>query len=473
MALVYIIIGVILFYLLSKVHKKTRPHSSNYITTPKVVTSIKTRVKSYDISGIEINDDFKLALSLIEDHGESIYITGKAGTGKSTLLKYFRSTTKKNIVVLAPTGLAAINVDGQTIHSFFKFPPKLIEPNKVRPLRDKEVVRKIDTMIIDEVSMVRADLMDGIDLSLRLNRNSNLPFGGIQMVFIGDLFQLPPIIKDKELKEYFVTHYSDSYFFGAKVFNAININMLELNKVYRQTDNEFIHFLNMIREKKINNNSLTEFNQRVISDLDYDRDSYVTLTPTNAIANEINQDYLDKIELQEFSYWARKEGKFDASAYPTEAELKLKVGAQVILLKNDRDKRWVNGTICKISNLSSSQIFVNIDGYKYEVTKEVWENIEYYFDREKNKIEEKVIGFFEQYPIKLAWALTIHKSQGQTFTNVIVDMGNGAFAHGQTYVALSRCTSLEGLKLKRPLEYRDIILDQSVYRVQEIFRRVN
>ncbi|RJQ59275.1 MAG: AAA family ATPase [Stygiobacter sp.] len=474
MTLVYVIIGIIVLYLIFKPAKRVNTYSSGYVrTAPRIQPSWKTRIKSYDITGIEINDDFKLALSIIDGDGKSIFITGKAGTGKSTLLKYFRATTKKNIVVLAPTGLAAINVDGQTIHSFFKFPPTFIEANKIRPLRDKEVVKKLDIVVIDEVSMVRADLMDGIDLSLQLNRNNNLPFGGVQMVFIGDLFQLPPIVKDQELKEYFAEHYGSPYFFSAKVFNKINIHMLELNKIYRQTDNEFIGFLNQIREKKINGISLTKFNQRVKPNGEYDRNSYVTLTPTNAVANEINQEYLERINSQALMYYAHKEGKFEVNAYPTEEELKLKVGAQVILIKNDKDKRWVNGTICKISNLSSSQIFVNIEGHTCEVKRELWENIEYYFDREKNKIEERIIGSFEQYPLRLAWALTIHKSQGQTFSKVIVDMGNGAFAHGQTYVALSRCTSIEGLILRKPLEYKDIILDDTVYKAEEIFNKIN
>ena len=224
MTFVYIIIGLIVLYLLFKPTKKSRTYSSGYVSPlPRITPSYKTRIKSYDLSNIEINDDFKLALSSIENNGKSIFITGKAGTGKSTLLKYFRSTTKKNIVVLAPTGLAAINVDGQTIHSFFKFPPRLIEQNKIRPLREKDVVRKLDVMVIDEVSMVRADLMDGIDLSLKLNRNNNLPFGGVQMVFIGDLFQLPPIVKEKELKQYFEEHYQSPYFFSAKVFDKVDL----------------------------------------------------------------------------------------------------------------------------------------------------------------------------------------------------------------------------------------------------------
>ncbi|MGD8778133.1 MAG: DEAD/DEAH box helicase [Ignavibacteria bacterium] len=448
------------------------PNTANTIT-PRYISSPKTKVKSYDISNIEINNDFKLAVDIIEKNSSSIFITGKAGTGKSTFLKYIRATTEKNIVVLAYTGLAAINIDGQTIHSFFKFPHTFIDPDKVRPLYDKGVIKKLDLMIIDEVSMVRADLMDGIDTSLRLSRKNNLPFGGVQMVFIGDLFQLPPIVKGKELKEYFEEHYGSPYFFSAKVFNKITIQMLELNKIYRQTDNELIEFLNRVREKKINGDLLSKFNKRVVFNNTNNRDSFVTLTPTNAIANNINQEYLGKINSHEYVYCAYKEGKFDVGSYPAEEKLKLKVDAQVILVKNDTDKRWVNGTICKISRLSPSQIFVNIDGYIHEVKKEIWENIEYFFEREKKKIEEKVIGVYEQYPIKLAWALTIHKSQGQTFSKVIVDMGNGAFAHGQTYVALSRCTSMEGLLLKRPLKYKDIILDDAIYKAQDIFNKIN
>jgi ATP-dependent exoDNAse (exonuclease V) alpha subunit len=418
-----------------------------------------------DLNSIEINEDFKSALDLIERQNKSVYVTGKAGTGKSTLLKYLKATTPKNVVVLAPTGLAAINVGGQTIHSFFRFPPKLIKSEDIRPSRKAALYQKLDAVIIDEVSMVRADLMDGIDYSLRINRKRpNDPFGGVQMIFFGDLFQLPPIVKGKDLEDYFNEVYGAPYFFCSKVFRSNSIRCVELRKIYRQCDDAFIKILNSIREKRLTPNVLQTLNSKVVPSLEkLVRGDYVTLTTTNQAAIEINESFLDTIKEKEYEYQANIQGKFEENDYPTEATLKLKKGAHVMLLRNDPMKRWVNGTLATISNLSTDRISIDIDGSRYEINNETWKKVEYYYDREEKKIEEKVIGSFEQYPIRLAWAITIHKSQGQTFHKIFIDLGSGAFAHGQTYVALSRCTSFDGLNLRRPVESRDIIFDPRVY----------
>jgi len=418
-----------------------------------------------DLNSIEINEDFKSALDLIERQNESVYVTGKAGTGKSTLLMYLRATTKKNVVVLAPTGLAAINVGGQTIHSFFRLPPKLIKLEDIRPSRKAPVYQKLDAVIIDEVSMVRADLMDGIDYSLRINRKRlNDPFGGVQMIFFGDLFQLPPIVKGKDLEDYFNEVYGAPYFFCSKVFRGNRIRCVELRKIYRQCDDAFIRILNSIREKKITSNVLQTLNSKVVPTPEkLVRGDYVTLTTTNQAAFEINESFLEAIKEREYEYQANIQGKFEENDYPTEATLKLKNGAHAMLLRNDPMKRWVNGTLATISDLSTDRISIDIDGSKYEINKETWKKVEYYYDREEKRIEERVIGSFEQYPIRLAWAITIHKSQGQTFHKIFIDLGSGAFAHGQTYVALSRCTSFDGIKLRRPVESRDIIFDPRVY----------
>lgn len=429
------------------------------------------RTFEIDINNIELNDEFRKALELIEKDNESLYITGKAGTGKSTLLKYLRATTNKNIVVLAPTGVAAINVGGQTIHSFFKFPPKLIKQEDIKKSRDSILFKKLDSIIIDEVSMVRADLMDGIDYSLRLNRgNMYTPFGGAQMLFFGDLFQLPPVVKGKELQDFFNTVYGSPYFFCSKALKESNLKMIELKKIYRQSDSNFINILNSIRDKCIDNFLLSYLNSMVVHSKEFLLDEYITLTPTNNAASRINNDFLAKINESEFVIKAEIKGKFNESDFPTDYELRLKKGARVMLLKNDPDKRWVNGTICEINSVSNDRVSVDIYGQIYELKKDTWEKIEYYFNRKENKIEEKIIGSFSQFPLRLAWAITIHKSQGHTFSKVFIDLGEGAFAHGQTYVALSRCTSLEGIKLKRPVHEKDVIFDPKIYEYSNVFR---
>jgi ATP-dependent DNA helicase PIF1 len=428
-----------------------------------------------DLADIEINEDFKSALELIEQQNESMYVTGNAGTGKSTLLKYLTATTKKNVVVLAPTGRAAINVGGQTIHSFFRLPPKLIKVEDIRLSRKSTIYQKLDAVIIDEVSMVRADLMDGIDYSLRLNRKRfNEPFGGVQMIFFGDLFQLPPVVKGRDLDDYFNEVYGSPYFFSSKVFQDNSIKCVELRKIYRQCDVAFIRMLNSIRENRLTSDALKTLNSKVVPTLEkVDQGNYVTLTTTNQAAFEINESFLDAIKEKEYVYDANIQGKFEESDFPTEASLRLKKGARVMLLRNDSQKRWVNGTLASIADLSRDRIAIDIDGSRYEINKEIWKKIEYYYDREEGRIEERIIGSFEQYPIRLAWAITIHKSQGQTFHKVFIDLGSGAFAHGQTYVALSRCTSFEGIKLRRPVESRDIIFDPRVSNYAKVIKNGN
>lgn len=412
----------------------------------------------------EFNDEFSHAFYLMENSHKNLFITGKAGTGKSTLLQYFRRHTEKNIVVLAPTGVAAVKIRGQTIHSFFKFPPKAIQMKHVRRLRNKALINNLDAIVIDEVSMLRADILDGIDQSLRINRdNHNAAFGGVQMIIFGDLFQLPPVVGRQE-RQILEMQYPSPYFFSAHVWQESELRTYELNKVYRQKDDAFLNILNKVRLGQCSNKQdLEKINQRVVKNIVHDEHGIITLTATNKAAKGINSDCLDKINAEEVSYPSLINGDFDARLYPTDVTLKLKVGAQVMLLKNDKEKRWVNGTLAEISNLSPDNIKVNINGKEYYLTKERWEKIEYHFNNEENTIEEKISGYFEQYPLMLAWAVTIHKSQGQNFENLIIDMGYGAFAHGQTYVALSRCTKLEGIKLVRPIVISDIIFDKRIF----------
>jgi ATP-dependent DNA helicase PIF1 len=430
-------------------------------------------LNSMDVEDIEINDEFRASLDIIENNKENLFITGRAGTGKSTLLQYFRATTQKSIVVLAPTGLAAVNIGGQTIHSFFHFPPRLIDASSLRPRRSK-LFRQIETLVIDEVSMVRADLMDGIDASLRISRGRiDEPFGGVQVIMIGDLFQLPPIIKEQELRGYFAQKYGGVYFFKAPVFNSGKIRVIELQKVYRQTNAGFIDLLNRVRDRQLDGNVLELLNcqLRKFEDLT-DPGEYVTLTPTNRAASEINMNFLGELPGSDRVYTAVISGQFDSTSYPTDSSLSLKVGARVIMINNDLNKNWVNGTLGVIDALDPDKIHVNIRGTSYEIQRYTWENVKYDFNPETEQIEPHVVGTFQQYPMKLAWALTIHKSQGLTLNRVYLDLGGGAFSHGQTYVALSRCKSLEGIALGRPVLASDIIFDEAIYEYKDVFAPV-
>ena len=430
----------------------------------------RVAVKDALPANLEINAEFKAAFGLMENTKDCIFITGKAGTGKSTLLKYFKANTKKKIVILAPTGVAAINVGGQTIHSFFKFPPKIIQKDAIRRLHNKKLVKELDVVVIDEVSMVRADLMDGIDHALRINRDEmKKPFGGVQMIFFGDLFQLCPVV-DKESKEILSERYPTPYFFSAKAFGGADIKYIELSKIYRQKDGKFVSLLNRLRNKEHTEEDLKALNARVRKySIDTAKDATVILTTTNSMASEINQSRLAKLSGKEFVYEATVTGKFDEKTCSTDVSLKLKKDAQVILIKNDPNKQWVNGTLGRIASLDHDSIKVDIDGSICEVPMVKWQKIEYSYNEDEDKIEDETVGTFEQYPLKLAWAITIHKSQGQTFDKVVLDLGHGAFTHGQVYVALSRCTHLEGIQLKRPVIHSDIIFDRRIYEFKDRF----
>jgi len=430
----------------------------------------QTAAKDHLPEHLEINDEFRAAFDLMENTKECLFITGKAGTGKSTLLKYFKANTGKKIIVLAPTGVAAINIGGQTIHSFFRLPPKIIQKDNIKRLREKGLVENLDMVIIDEVSMVRADLMDGIDYALRLNRGKmKAPFGGVQMVFFGDLFQLSPVVEN-EARELLEERYSSPYFFSAKVFDDCHIRPIELSTIYRQKDSSFMELLNRVRNKEYTEDDLYTLNKNVRKDITASKkDATVILTTTNSLANTINHDRLSRLPGTEIIYEAMATGKFEESAYPTDTYLRLKKGAQVIMIKNDPAKQWVNGTLAKVVALSKDSIAVDIDGRTCDVPIVKWQKIEYSYNEDEDKIEDEIVGAFAQYPIKLAWAITIHKSQGQTFDKVVIDLGSGAFTHGQLYVALSRCTCLDGIRLKRPVTPGDIIFDRRIYEFRERF----
>lgn len=418
-------------------------------------------------SPIELSSDFNYVLDKIENTKESVFVTGRAGTGKSTLLQIFRNTTDKNVVVLAPTGVAALNVKGQTIHSFFGFPPKLLDPSQIRRRKNKVLFKKIEVLIIDEISMVRADLLDNIDHALRINRDRYEPFGGVQVVFFGDLFQLPPVVSSDLEAQLFTTKYPTPFFFSSKVITqGFKYETIELQKVYRQESKSFLKLLDSIRLNRMDYEDLEMLNARYSPTAPI-ASNVITLTATNHKAQAINQKKLGEIDMEESVYLSKTTGEYGNNYLPADECLRLKLHAQVMFVRNDPDKQFVNGTLGVVEELSPSLIKIKIndnDGLRtIELTPAKWEMIKYEIDEnDSEKIVAKTIGTFEQFPIKLAWAITIHKSQGKTFDHVIIDLGRGAFEHGQTYVALSRCRTLEGIYLKQPIKQKDIIIDEKI-----------
>lgn len=426
-----------------------------------------------DKEPLELSADFRFALDAIEKKEQNLFITGRAGTGKSTLLQLFRNTTRKKTVVLAPTGIAALNVKGQTIHSFFGFPPRPLSRSEIKKRRNRKIYKNIEVLIIDEISMVRADLLDNIDYFLRINREDPAPFGGLQVVFFGDLFQLPPVVASDAEAMLFKLQYDSPYFFSAQVFElGFEMQMLELRKVYRQENRYFLRLLDAIRLNQLDFDDLEDLNERHLPNFEA-QDYFVTLSARNATVNRINEKELKSIPFPEQVYIASIKGDFNPKLYPTDQILKLKLSAQVMFIKNDPNKKFVNGTIGKVIKLDNNSITVRVEEgntptQDIEVERMEWEILRYQTSKEDiNKIEAEVIGTFKQFPLKHAWAITIHKSQGKTFDKVIIDLGSGAFEHGQTYVALSRCRTLEGIVLKKPIRQRDILTDERIIEFYE------
>jgi ATP-dependent exoDNAse (exonuclease V) alpha subunit len=411
----------------------------------------------------------------MENSNRHVFITGKAGTGKSTLLNYFRQTTGKEVAVLAPTGVAALNIQGQTIHSFFGFKPN-VTPDKIRKVTGLEghIYKEFGTIIIDEVSMVRADLLDCVEKFLRLNGPYRKQwFGGIQMIFIGDLYQLPPVVTSAE-KEIFTHRYTTPYFFSAQIFKEQTFDMefIELEKVYRQTEPDFIALLNGIRNRSCTEEDIERLNENYRKDFEPHDDGFsITLTSTNDLAAERNLEKLNALPGEIIELDGVLSGEFDRSSFPTEETLRLKPGAQVMLVNNDKYGRWVNGTLGKVDGVAikkedeeeETTVLVALQGGAVvEVTQNTWELFKYEYDRSTKRISTRKTGSFTQHPVRLAWAVTIHKSQGKTFDRVVIDIGRGAFAHGQVYVALSRCTNFAGITLARPIKKTHIRMDWRV-----------
>jgi ATP-dependent exoDNAse (exonuclease V) alpha subunit len=427
---------------------------------------------------IEINPEFQRALDLLADTSQTVFITGRAGTGKSTLLDLYRSQTRKKMIVLAPTGVAALNVTGQTIHSFFGFEPQIAvsDTRRLAAITTKpELYQRLEMIVIDEVSMVRADLLDCVDSFLKAVRHDLSPFGGVQMVFIGDLYQLPPVVKGLE-REALAGKYRTPYFFDAQALAQFEqdlekVEFVELEKIYRQHDREFIDLLNAVRQRTISPAELARINQRCLPIPAALEELYITLTATNAQADRINQAHLARLPGKKRHYRVKMEGEFGNRDLPTDADLTLKKGARVMLLVNDSQGRWVNGSLGMITRTGKENPTVLLDsGEEVEVSPFQWEMIRSRYDRVSDTIEKEIVGTFIQTPLRLAWAVTIHKSQGKTFPRVILDLGRGAFANGQLYVALSRCTSLEGILLRQPLRLSDVRVDYRVVRFLTSFQ---
>jgi len=446
-----------------RMHLYTKPA----YTLLKIINNSNIYTDNLDLSGA-----FGQAYDLMENSDYNLFITGRAGTGKSTLLQYFRERTKTPAVYLAFTGVAALNITGKTIHSFFQFPPRVLTPLELENVKykpDKKILfNELRLIIIDEISMVRVDLLNGIDYMLRKYRCNEIPFGGVRMILIGDMYQLPPIVDGNDgnvqnvpVPSYISDTYKTEFFFSAPGFEEGGFRFFELQKSYRhKTDGHFLGILNAVRENCTTEEQLEELNKRCTEQ----QTGQITLCPRRADVVTINIAKMRELTTELFAFNAKKTGKFIDMVdknYPAPDLLELKQGAQVMMVKNDKDKRWVNGTVGRIAEVSKNtyieKIVVEINGIKWQVNKETWEAVDYIYDREKKHLLANSVGEFTQYPLMPAWAVTIHKSQGKTFRTMNLDMGAGAFAAGQTYVALSRCKTLEGISLKRAIKNSDII----------------
>lgn len=411
----------------------------------------------------ELSAEQAAVFELIERSREHIFVTGRAGTGKSTLLNHLAWNTSKQLVIAAPTGVAALNVGGQTIHSLFRLPIGVIADHEIEQNGDlRKLLGSIDTLVIDEVSMVNADLMDAMDRSLRQARQRpDDPFGGVQVVLFGDPYQLAPVPGDGDERSYFADQYRSMWFFDAKVWQDADLKIIELTNIHRQHEEEFKYLLNAVRHGMVTAEIAEKLN--TIGARPAPTSGAITLATRNDSVNRINQTQLGLLPGRALTAVAEVTGDFGGRAYPADERLELKVGAQVMFLRNDSDRRWVNGSIGTVRTIADT-VWVDVDGEEHEVEPAVWEKYKYSYSSATKKLTREIVAEFQQFPLRLAWAVTIHKSQGKTYDQAIVDLGSRAFAPGQTYVALSRVSTLDGMYLTRPLRPSDILVDDDVRR---------
>lgn len=436
---------------------------------------MKQNIVDTEINKLTLNGEQHNLFNIMENTNDNIFVTGKAGSGKSVLLRYFVKNTRKSVVVLAPTGAAAIQVSGQTIHSFFRFELGILNEGSIR-ISDElaDIIKNADTFIIDEISMVRVDLMESINIVLQHKKtyNNALPFGGAQVIMFGDIYQLPPVVRDED-KNYLLRQYGGYFFFNAPVMQQADIRVYELQHIHRQSDIEFKQMLNEVRTGNVSVSTLNKFNARV--NITPPNEEIMVIATTNAKVNSVNTIRFNSIREKEYIYKAGIKGDVSQIKSHLDEELSLKVGTQVVMTRNnwkDDELIWANGTLGEVVELSGSEVKVRLDGSVYNVERSTWEAYKYKYSEEDNTIVKEVIGEFTQFPIKKAWAMTIHKAQGQTYDTVIVDFGTGAFASGQAYVALSRCKSLDRLYLMSPLRRSDIRVERSVVAFMEKQQRI-
>jgi len=418
---------------------------------------------------------FLQAFDRIAHSQHHFFITGRAGTGKTSFVRYFSTHTAKKTILLAPTGIAALQLGGQTIHSFFGFPHGPLKPKDLRKRLKAGVYKKIEVIIIDEISMVRADMLDGIDRFLRNNREKkDLPFGGVQLILCGDPFQLPPVVKDGAERTMMEMLYESPYFFSSKIFQQEKFHLIHFTEVFRQKEKLFLQMLEMIRTRTMDEYHLHRINERHFPVWEPPAEwGYITLATTNSLVDQMNMSRLLRLPGESRRYMAASTGEVDINGMPSPAVLELRKGAQVMFVLNDPEKNWVNGTLGRVVNMEENAVLVEIaaDGLTkvVEVAAAEWKVMEYDFDEKKKTILEKERGTYTQIPLRLAWAVTIHKSQGMSFDKVQIHLGTGAFAPGQAYVAFSRCRTLEGIVLSRKLFPKDIFLHPAVYDFAERF----